>query len=84
VTQQFNTTTSMGRLTLNVLLSLGIFPSAPGETVRNALKWAMLFATDLTQVLRILSAMAHRQVESSSGTELLKTRVAKTWLSPSQ
>src|ERR1700741_841524 len=36
VTQQFNTTTSMGRLTLNVLLSFAEFePEVPGERIRD-------------------------------------------------
>jgi hypothetical protein len=34
VTQQFNTTTSMGRLTLNVILSFEVFPHPPNKVKR--------------------------------------------------
>ena len=38
VTQQFNTTTSMGRLMLNVLLSFALFERVPGGDRRSAKK----------------------------------------------
>jgi DNA invertase Pin-like site-specific DNA recombinase len=47
VTQQFNTTTSMGRLTLNVLLSFAEFErEVTGERIRDKVAWTPVLTPD--------------------------------------
>jgi DNA invertase Pin-like site-specific DNA recombinase len=55
VTQQFNTTTSMGRLTLNVLLSFAQFErELPGERIRDK------FAASRRRILPFMRAVYAR------------------------
>ncbi len=67
VTQQFNTTTSMGRLTLNVLLSFAQFErEVTGERIRNSCVTASTSARSISRARSARQSIRHSWNGTSS------------------
>ncbi|MDO8431423.1 MAG: recombinase family protein [Candidatus Binatus sp.] len=85
VTQQFNTTTSMGRLTLNVLLSFAQFErEVTGERIRDKIAASKRPRALVSQGLAAVAWWAATEVFASSGLLPFRSLFRRTRISSSQ